>query len=75
MRTFWIELVRGSDGLPDFHQLQYAQTVFLVFDDITWPHATVATLRQVKEVAVPIQRIDPDIPIEVLQRIEEAAKA
>lgn len=72
--TFWIELVQGSDGLPDFHQLQYAQTVFLVFDDITWPHATVATLRQVKEVAVPVQRIDPDIPIEVLQRIQEAAK-
>ena len=72
--TFWIELVEGRDGQPDFFQLQYAQTVFLVFDKVTWPHVTVATLRKVKDLAVSVQQIDPDIPVELLHRSEDAAK-
>jgi hypothetical protein len=71
--TFWIELVEGSDGLPAFHQLQYAQIVFLVFHDVTWPHATVGTLRQTRQVATPLQRIDPDIPVDLIRRIDEGS--
>jgi hypothetical protein len=43
--TFWIETVEGpvADG-PDFHQLQYTQTVLLNFNTLSWPHITVATL-------------------------------
>jgi LysM repeat protein len=42
---FWIETVEGpvADG-PDFHQLQYTQTVLLNFNTLSWPHITVATL-------------------------------
>ena len=45
--TFWIETVAGAiaDG-PDFHQLQYTQTVLLNFDGLSWPHITVANLRR-----------------------------
>jgi hypothetical protein len=43
--TFWIETTQGpvADG-PDFHQLQYTQTVLLNFNGLSWPHITVATL-------------------------------
>ena len=45
--TFWVETVAGAmaDG-PDFHQLQYTQTVLLNFDGLSWPHITVANLRR-----------------------------
>ena len=72
--TFWIEVVQGEGGLPAFHQLQYAQTVFLDFNNVTWPHVTVATLRQTVDVKVPIRQIDPEIPAEVLSRIEGGEK-
>ena len=44
---FWIETVADPQGGPDILQLQYTQTVQLVFNKLTWPHITVATLRQV----------------------------
>jgi hypothetical protein len=43
---FWIETVEQSNG-PPFLQLQYTQTVFLNFANLTWPHVSVATLRKV----------------------------
>ena len=74
--TFWIELVDGN-GRPAGLSIScnMRRPCMLVFDDYTWPHATVATLRQTKQTAVPIQRIDPDIPVELLGRIEERGKA
>jgi hypothetical protein len=42
--TFWIETIAGTGGQPDKHQLQYTQTVMLDFNQIHWPHVTVATL-------------------------------
>jgi hypothetical protein len=44
--TFWIERVRGVSGSPDFNQLQYTQRVLLNFNQLSWPHITVATLRE-----------------------------
>jgi hypothetical protein len=41
--TFWLETIEGN---PVIHQLQYAQTVLLNFNGLSWPHITVATLRQ-----------------------------
>jgi hypothetical protein len=47
---FWIERVGESVlldelvGPPAFMQLQYVQTVMLDFDNILWPHISVATL-------------------------------
>lgn len=41
--TFWLETIAGN---PVVHQLQYAQTVLLNFNGISWPHITIATLRQ-----------------------------
>jgi hypothetical protein len=41
--TFWLETIQGN---PVIHQLQYAQTVLLNFNGLSWPHITVATLRQ-----------------------------
>src|ERR1019366_6363529 len=41
--TFWLETIEGS---PAIQQLQYAQTVLLNFNGLSWPHITVATLRQ-----------------------------
>ena len=38
--TFWLETVKGSKQL----QLQYTQTVLLNFNNLSWPHITVATL-------------------------------
>jgi hypothetical protein len=43
--TFWIERVKGDHGDPDFNQLQYTQCVLLNFNELSWPHITVATLR------------------------------
>lgn len=40
---FWIETVVQPDG-TEFMQLQYTQTVNLRFDEIDWPHISVATL-------------------------------
>jgi hypothetical protein len=40
---FWIETVQRPDG-SQFLQLQYTQTVLLVFDQAVWPHVSVATL-------------------------------
>jgi hypothetical protein len=40
---FWIETVQRADG-SSFLQLQYTQTVLLVFDGKVWPHVSVATL-------------------------------
>jgi hypothetical protein len=44
---FWIETVADPHGGPDILQLQYTQTVQLVFNKLTWPHVTVATLKKV----------------------------
>jgi hypothetical protein len=52
---YWIELVAGQNGNPDFWQLQYSQTVNLVFPAandpkrtmINWPHVGLNTLRKV----------------------------
>ena len=41
---FWIEKVQGPHG--DFVQLQYVQTVLLVFLGLNWPHVSVATLQK-----------------------------
>jgi hypothetical protein len=42
---FWIEKVADPTGGADpFIQLQYVQRVILDFDDIHWPHISVATL-------------------------------
>ena len=40
--TFWLETVAGT---PNTLQLQYSQTVLLTFNNISWPHVTVATLQ------------------------------
>lgn len=40
---FWIETVQRPDG-TQFLQLQYTQTVLLVFSGVIWPHVSVATL-------------------------------
>jgi hypothetical protein len=55
--TFWIETVQGK---PDFLQLQYSQCVILQFDNISWPHVTVGTLRKYITATVPPSKIDPD---------------
>lgn len=44
---FWIEQVDNGEE-PAFLQLQYTQTVLLDFRGKSWPHVTVATLRQVQ---------------------------
>ena len=41
--TFWIETVQRPDG-SQFLQLQYTQTVLLVFSGVIWPHVSVGTL-------------------------------
>ena len=41
---FWIETIAGSNGEPDYLQLQYTQLVQLDFNGLRWPHVTVATL-------------------------------
>jgi hypothetical protein len=42
--TFWTEVIAGTGGQPDRHQLQYTQTVMLDFNGLRWPHVTVGTL-------------------------------
>jgi hypothetical protein len=42
---FWIETVEPPNQRP-FLQLQYTQTVLLNFNGLSWPHVSVATLRQ-----------------------------
>ncbi len=71
---FWIETVKGQPGQPDFHQLQYVQKVLLNFNGLSWPHVTVATLQRRIPVTLPIQRIDPEIPAELLQSAPPAEK-
>ncbi len=44
---FWIETVADPHGGSDILQLQYTQTVQLVFNGLSWPHVTVATLKKV----------------------------
>ena len=41
--TFWLETLQGQSAPT---QLQYAQTVLLNFNGLSWPHITVATLRK-----------------------------
>ena len=41
--AFWLETLRGQSAPT---QLQYAQTVLLNFNGLSWPHITVATLRK-----------------------------
>jgi len=41
---FWIEKVHHPKFNRQFMQLQYVQRVILDFDDIHWPHVSVATL-------------------------------
>jgi hypothetical protein len=43
---FWIETIAGAPGQPDINQLQYTQLVQLDFNELRWPHVTVATLRR-----------------------------
>jgi hypothetical protein len=64
--TFWIELVKGT---PNFLQLQYSQLVMLNFNKLSWPHVTVGTLRKNVPIIVPPWKIDPDMPIEELQKL------
>jgi hypothetical protein len=50
--TFWIQKIQGEGGEADYWQLQYTQTIDLVFPvkgnpmPIIWPHVTVNTLRK-----------------------------
>ena len=41
--TFWLETLQGQSAPT---QLQYAQTVLLNFNTLSWPHITVATLHK-----------------------------
>jgi hypothetical protein len=40
---FWLETLEEPDGRI-LHQLQYTQTVLLNFNNLSWPHVSVATL-------------------------------
>jgi hypothetical protein len=64
--TFWIELVKGT---PNFFQLQYSQLVMLNFNGLSWPHITVGTLQKNVPVVVPPWLVDPDMPIDILQKL------
>ncbi len=46
--TFWIETIAGEGG-HERRQLQYSQTVMLDFNNLRWPHVTVATLTRQPE--------------------------
>jgi hypothetical protein len=70
--TFWIETVQGTNGEPDFLQLQYSQTVLLNFNTLSWPHVSVATLRKLAPVSTPPEFVDPDLPSNLLLRIHDA---
>lgn len=67
---FWIETVKGQNGAPDFLQLQYSQRVLLNFNGLSWPHISVATLRKKAPVHIPVQFLDPHIPIELLRQAD-----
>jgi hypothetical protein len=67
--TFWLETVQGINGAPNHLQLQYSQIVILTFAGITWPHVSVATLRQNVPVTVPVWKVDPDIPAATLPKL------
>ncbi len=41
--TFWLETLQGQSAPT---QLQYAQTVLLNFNGLSWPHITIATLHK-----------------------------
>jgi hypothetical protein len=45
--TFWIETIEGDAGGPEVQQLQYSQIVLLNFNNLIWPHVSVATLQRV----------------------------
>ena len=64
--TFWIETVQGT---PNFLQLQYSQLVLLNFNGLSWPHVTVATLKKNVPVTPPVWKVDPDIPLNLLEKI------
>lgn len=64
--TFWIEVVKGT---PNFLQLQYSQLVMLNFNGLSWPHVTVGTLTKNVPVVVPPWKIDPDMPIHILEKL------
>jgi hypothetical protein len=59
--TFWIESVAAQGISPAFMQLQYTQTVMLDFNNLRWPHVTVATLRQRSTGPVPVFPAPPSI--------------
>jgi hypothetical protein len=40
---FWLETLEEPDGRI-IRQLQYSQTVLLNFNNLSWPHVSVATL-------------------------------
>ena len=42
---FWVETITAPNG-DAFLQLQYTQRVLLDFNDLLWPHISVATLIQ-----------------------------
>jgi hypothetical protein len=65
--TFWIESVKGT---PDFLQLQYSQLVLLNFNGLSWPHVTVGTLKKDVPLIPPIWKVDPDIPIKLLEKVQ-----
>lgn len=43
--VFWVEDVVDHAGKHRFFQLQYTQRVILDFNNLSWPHVSVATLR------------------------------
>jgi len=51
--TFWIETIESAADAVDFQQLQYSQTVLLNFNNLSWPHVSVATLRKLPPAAPP----------------------
>ena len=66
---FWIETVKGAAGKPNFHQLQYVQTVILNFNGLSWPHVTVGTLVQTVPKPISAKFIDPAIPADLLAKV------
>jgi hypothetical protein len=64
--TFWIEVIKGT---PNKLQLQYTQLVLLNFNGLSWPHVTVGTLLKESPIELPILKIDPDIPAELLKAV------
>jgi hypothetical protein len=44
--TVWIEIIAGTDGNRDVHQLQYSRRAIQEFNGRHWPHVSVGTLRK-----------------------------